>query len=170
MIAIVAVEFSTFQRPPATLPDPLQNYISQMWFAADAGRIPQMLAVPLGRIAPGGLAVPETLPHGLLRFAQHHGDILMGVQSIADKERDHNDVFGPRHLVAFANPRIFLEEERIHLGVVIGRTDQFDLALDGFAGILIVARAMSGDEESDLGRVGSARERMLFHDLASAGQ
>src|SRR5688572_163532 len=141
-----------------------------MGFASDAGGVPEKFTFFLGGVAPGRLAFLETFLDDALGFAEHDGDVFVGMEAVADEERDHDDVASGGHGVTVADAGIFLHEDRMDFGVFAAGADEFDLAFDRFAGVFIVAGAVAGDEERGFGRLGRARERMFLDDVASAGE
>src|SRR5881296_865006 len=74
------------------LAHPFQNHVGEGWFVADAGGVPDSFAAFFGRVTPGGLAALVALLDHPRRGAQHHGDLFVGVQPVADKERDDDKV------------------------------------------------------------------------------
>ena len=126
--------------------DSFKDHVGDVRFRADGGRVPDKFAVSRGRVAPGRLAAVEAVANNFSRLAEHHGNVLEGMQAVADEERDHNNPFGPRHLVTVADAGILLHECRVDFGVKILRANQLDLPLNRFARILVVARPVPRDE------------------------
>ena len=149
--------------------DAFEDYVGEVRLAADAGGIPEKFALLLGRVAPGGLTFLEPLLDDAFGFAEHDRDVFKGMESVADEERDHDDVAGGGHGVAIADARVFFHEDGVDLGVFAAGADEFDLAFDGLAGVFVVAGAVTGNEKGGLGWLGSARKRMFLDDVAGAG-
>ena len=147
--------------------DALQDNFRHQRLAADAGGVPNAFAFVLGWVAPGRLAQLQPLPHDGPGRAQHHRNVFKGMQAVADEERDHNHVLRLRQLVAIADARVFLHEKGVDLGKKVLGADQLHLPLDGFAGILVVARAVAGDEQGGLRRPG-ARGKGNFSTISRA--
>src|SRR5437867_10438656 len=78
-------------RSPGGFVHAFQDDVHYAPFIADAGRIPDTFAALLGRVAPRGLATAVALLDHLFGFAQHDRDLFVGMQSVADEERDHDD-------------------------------------------------------------------------------
>src|SRR5271156_3186344 len=87
-----------FFRSPSTassgLSNELQDDVGKVRFAADAGGVPDFFAVALGRVAPGWLALLHTIPHDALGQAQHHRDVFVRVQAVADEKGHHDNILG----------------------------------------------------------------------------
>src|ERR1051325_6994892 len=58
----------------------------------------------------------------------------------------------------------------MHFAVEFSRPDQVGLAFDGFAGVLVVAGAVTRDEKRGVLRLRRTGKGMLLHDFASAAQ
>lgn len=147
-----------------------QNHFRKVRFAADAGGVPDEFAVFLRGISPRRLAAAHSLTDVFLRFAEQHRDVFVGMQAVADEERDHHEVSRAGEPVAVADTRVFLHEHGVNFGVFFSRADELDLALDGDAGVFVVARAVAGDEERDVLRFGRARKGMPLEDVAGTGE
>ena len=87
------------------------------------------------------------------------------MKTIADKERDHDNVFRGGGFIAITYSRLLFHENRKDLRINVHGADAFYLKLDDFAGVLVVAGSMTRDEERDLGRLRFARKGMFLHDL-----
>ena len=145
-----------------------QNHIGNMWFCADWSCVPDKFVVALGRISPCRLVIGKAFLYLSLGFAEQDRDVLLRVHAVADEERHDDDVFRAREFVAISDARLFFEEHGMDRGIFVGRADNFDLALDGFAGIFILLRAVTGDEQSGFLRVRRARKWKLGGDFAGA--
>ena len=150
--------------------DAFKNDFSQEGFGADGAGIPNKLALFLGGVAPGGLAGGVAVFHNFLRFAQQHGNILDGMESVADKEGDNDDEPGGGEGVDLGDAGIFFHEDSVNGGVNLSGADELDLPVDGAAGIGVAAGAMAGDTEGDVSRPGGAGKGELADDLGGAGE
>src|SRR5438477_3330221 len=133
-----------------------QDHIRDMRFSADAGGVPNALAVPLRRISPGGLAFLEPLLDDELGFSEQHRDFFARMEPIADEKWDQHNIFGASDLIAFCNPGILLEEYWVNFRVFSSGANALHLALNGGAGVFIALGAVSGDEQSNFRRLGRA--------------
>ena len=150
------------------LAHPLQDHVRNVRFAADSRGVPHELSFFFSRIAPGGLAAFEPALHRFLRLAEHHRNVLVGMQPVADEEGNQDNVPSARQAVAIPDARFFFHENRVDLGVKILRADEFDLALDGLTGVFVAARAVAGDEQRGLIRFRRARDRIFLDDFSRA--
>ena len=139
-----------------------------MRLAADGRRIPDQFAVFFRRIAPRRLAGGEPLLNGRPRFAEQNRNVLLRVQTVADEKRHDDQIFRLREPIAFGNARVFFKENRVDAAVKIQRADQFHLPLDRLARIFVFLRAVAGDEQRDLRRLGRAREREICSTISRA--
>jgi hypothetical protein len=89
---------------------------------------------------------------------------------IADEKRDHDNIPDLRHAVTITDARVFFDENGMHLGIFVPMPNEFDLSLDGFAGVFILSRAVAGDEKSDFGGLGRLRKWMLRNNIPGTGQ
>ena len=86
------------------------------------------------------------------------------MQSITDKEGNHDNIPSAGDRVTVGDPGILLHEHRVDLGELPARTDPLDLTLDGSTGILIVAGTMASDEQGDLSDWNGFRGGVLYKD------
>src|SRR5690349_14611724 len=74
--------------------NPREDHVGQARLVADAGGVPGSFAVFLRGVAPRGLAVAAALADRALGFAEEDGDVLAGMEPVADEEGDNHDVPG----------------------------------------------------------------------------
>ena len=126
--------------------------------------------MPLRGIAPGWLSAFESALHRFNRFAQHERNAFVRVQSVADEERHHDDILRSCQPVAISDARLLFHEHGMHFRVNVSRADEFDLSFDGCARVFVVARAVAGDEQSDVLPLGRCRPGMFLNNFTGARQ
>ncbi len=148
-------------KPPlhgGSFADAFQNDVGDFWFRADCRGVPNQLSISFGGISPCWLAAGKAFLNKSFGFAEQDGNVLLCVHSIADEERNDDNVAGLGQFVTLFDTRLFFEEDGVHIGIFVKFSDEFDLALDGLAGVCVLFRAVTGDEERRFGGLRRARE------------
>ena len=110
-----------------------------------------------GGIDPRGLSAPEAFLHRFGRSPQHDRDVLVTVQAIADKEGHHDEIICLAQSVGIGDAGIFFHEDRMDIPVEPSFPYKQHLVLDRASRVLVIARAMPGDEQRTLGQAGNLR-------------
>ena len=155
---------------PGGFADAVEDDVGNMGFIADAAGVPEEFAFFLRGIAPCGLAFLKAFLHDALGFAEHDRDVFIGVEPIADEKRNHDDVAGLGNLVAISDAGFFFHENGIDFVVFTKGADELDLVFDGFAGVFIIAGAVSRDEKGGFGGFGRAGEGMFLNYFAGPSE
>src|SRR5688500_5562834 len=92
------------------------------------------------------------------------------MKTVADKERNHNQILCFGHPIAVTDTWIFFHENGINLRILLQAPDQFDLAFNGFARVFAVSSAMARNEKCCFMRLRHSREWMFFRDFLCTSQ
>lgn len=148
----------------------LQNDLGDGGFGADGGGVPDEFVVAFGGIAPGRLAAGEAFANYAFGFTEQYWNIFLRVHAVANEKGNDDDVFGLGQFVTFLNSRLFFKKKSLDVGIFFQGANQFDLAIDGFARVLVLRGAVAGDEKGGFVRFWCARKGKFTRNFAGAGE
>lgn len=131
----------------------VEDEVGQHAFGADGRGIIERPAVEGVRVA----SEDRALAGGGADFifdAEEHGDVLIGMETVGDEERNDDDIWRGGEQMPIGDERGFLHIGSEHVGVGgAGLGDQIDLVADGLAGVRIQRGAVTRDDESGFGGI-----------------